>query len=192
MKPIDRSEIMDLGSYESVRARFVERIIAEKRHRRAAVGDRMTILFENRDTALFQIQEMLRTERITKESSIAHEIATYNELVPKDDELSATLLIEIDDAAVRTDFLARARGIEEHIFVEVDGKRFRATIDPSRLLDDRASAVMYLKFPLDAATRQAFLGSNKPAVAVLVDHATYQVRAPLRAEVVHALASDFS
>src|SRR5438477_13111247 len=97
MKPVERSEILGLAEYETIRDRFRARVIEEKRIRRVQLGAKATAVFENHDTVLMQVQEMLRTERITKESSIAHEIATYNELVPKDNELSATVMIEIAD-----------------------------------------------------------------------------------------------
>ena len=86
------------------------------------VGDRVSALFENRDTVLLQIQEMLRTERITREAGVQHEIATYNQLVPGPRELSATLMIEVPDQAEREAFLDRARGIEKHVALVVDGE----------------------------------------------------------------------
>src|SRR5262245_2072838 len=99
MKPIERGEVLGLAEYESIRDRFRARVIEEKKARRVALGPNATCVFENRDTALMQIQEMLRTERITREAAILHEIETYNQLVPGDHELSATVLIEIDDKA---------------------------------------------------------------------------------------------
>src|SRR5689334_6801955 len=101
MRPIERSEILGLGPYEQIRDRFRARVIDEKKARRVALGEHLTVVFENRDTVLLQIQEMLRTERITTESAIAHEIETYNELVPAEGELSVTLFVEIPDKETR-------------------------------------------------------------------------------------------
>ena len=101
MKPIERSELLGLAEYEKVREHFRGRIIAEKRARRVALGPNASCVFENRDTALMQIQEMLRTERITRPAAIDHEVETYNQLVPGDHELSATVLVEIDVGAAR-------------------------------------------------------------------------------------------
>ena len=97
MKAVDRSELLELGAYEQIREPFRARILALKRPRYVALGPNMTALFENHDTALFQIQEMLRTERITAEKAIQHELETYNELVPGDAELSAATLRSLQD-----------------------------------------------------------------------------------------------
>src|SRR5580698_3570906 len=99
MKPIDREEILPLAEYERVREPFRSRIIAEKKRRRIQVGPKATAVFENRDTVLLQIQEMLRTERITRPAAVAHEIETYNEMIPGPDELSCTVMIEIIEKA---------------------------------------------------------------------------------------------
>src|SRR5580693_2698209 len=111
MEPIDRNEILGLADYEIVRERFRARVIAEKKHRRIMLGPNASAVFENRDTVLLQIQEMLRTERITRLAAVEHELDTYNELVPRADELSCTLMIEIADKAERDAFLRAAKGL---------------------------------------------------------------------------------
>src|SRR5579872_7468158 len=88
MKRIDPGEILGLAPYEQVRDKFRARVIAEKKARRVQLGPVVSLLFENHDTVLLQIQEMLRTERITRPAAIQHEIDTYNELVPGPNELS--------------------------------------------------------------------------------------------------------
>ena len=93
MKPVTRDEILGLAEYEKVREPFRARVIEEKRARRVLVGDRVSAIFENHDTVLLQIQEMLRTERITRPAAVQHEIDTYNETVPTGDELSCTVMI---------------------------------------------------------------------------------------------------
>src|SRR5687768_12643171 len=108
MKPIERSEVLGLADYETIRERFRARVVEEKKLRRAFLGPHASCLFENRDTVLLQIQEMLRTERITREAAILHEIETYNELIPGAAELSATILIEIEDKDTRESFLREA------------------------------------------------------------------------------------
>lgn len=87
MKPIERGEVLGIAEYEKIREHFRERVIGEKKLRRVQLGPKATALFENRDTVLLQIQEMLRTERITREAAILHEIETYNQLLPGNDEL---------------------------------------------------------------------------------------------------------
>jgi|ERR1700733_4654205 hypothetical protein len=191
MKPVDRSEILGLSEYESLRVPFRARIIEEKKHRRVAVGERVTAVFENHDTVLLQIQEMLRTERITREAAILHEIDTYNQLVPGLGELSATLMVEIPDAAEREAFLDAARGLERHVALLVDGHRFAATFDPMRVLPDRASAVLYVKFVLPAQAIETLLARGE-GTSLLIDHPAYHAKARLGADVLASLADDLS
>jgi hypothetical protein len=191
MRPIDRSEILPIGEYEQVRARFRARVIEEKKRRRVIVGPHMSVVFENRDTVLLQIQEMLRAERITKESGIEHEISTYNELIPGDDELSMTLFIEIADAVIRERTLIELQGLEEKVGIEVDGVSFRATHPPHGVMPDRTTAVHYFKVKLSAEARQA-LASKSAGVAVRVDHPRYEARVELSRPIVLSLAEDFS
>ncbi|WP_394838856.1 DUF3501 family protein [Pendulispora rubella] len=188
MKPIVRSEILSLGDYEAIRPHFRARVIAEKKLRRLNLGSYASAVFENRDTVLLQIQEMLRTERITREAAVEHEIATYNQLVPGDNELSATVMIEIDDRTTRETFLPEAKGIEEHVALVVAGERFNATWDPERILPDRASAVLYLKFPLSEKAVAAF--RSGAAVELIVDHASYRARVELPEPTKKSLAED--
>ena len=195
MRPIQRNEVLDLGEYETIRPRFRSRVIEEKKRRRIAVGPEATAVFENRDTVLLQIQEMLRTERITRESGIAHEIETYNEQIPADNELSCTLMIaEIADRPRRDGRLQALRGVEKTIALWVDGERFSATIDPKLLLEDMASAVMFLKFPMTPAAAQAIrdVGAGRAGhvVELRIDHDAYHGVAKLGPEVLASIAED--
>ena len=122
MRHIERNEILPIGEYEAIRPRFRARVIEEKRPRRVPVGEHMSVVFENRDTVLYQIQEMLRTERITSEPAILHEMETYNDLVPADGELSMTLFVEIADKATRDRVLVELAGLERCVGIEVDGE----------------------------------------------------------------------
>ena len=189
MHRVELSEILGLGEYEAIRERFRARIIEEKKARRVKLGDRASCVFENHDTALYQVQEMLRTERITKKSAVEHEIATYNELVPGDDELSATIMIEIDDKNERDDFLSRGLGMEKHVHLSVDGRRVPATWDPARIHEDHLSAVLYLKFPLGKALADR-VRAKDAKITLAVDHPAYRASVDLAAGVVLSLAED--
>jgi hypothetical protein len=191
MNPVDRGEILGLSEYESLRGPFRARVIEEKKRRRVAIGARVTAVFENHDSVLLQIQEMLRTERITREASILHEIDTYNQLVPGSGELSATVMIEIPDAAEREAFLDAAKGFEQHVALVVDGHRFAAAFDSTRVLPDRASAVLYVKFPLSGPAIEA-IRARHAGVSLVIDHPAYEARATLEADVVTSLAEDLS
>lgn len=118
MRTIERSEILPIGDYEQVRAHFRARVIAEKRPRRVKLGDHLSAVFENRDTVLLQIQEMLRTERISSEPAVKHELETYNELIPRENELSVTLFVEIPDRELRDRMLIELAGLERYVGIE--------------------------------------------------------------------------
>jgi len=190
MKPIDRSELLDLGAYEQLRERFRARVIAVKRPRYVALGPAMTVLFENRDTVLFQVQEMLRTERITQEKAIQHELATYNELIPRDRELSATIFIEYPDRDERERMLTALAGVEDDFYLLAGSERFAVIPDQRGTEPDRTMAVQYVKFPLsDAAV--ASLRSGSSALKLGVDHAAYRAEVALAAETLASLRDDF-
>src|SRR5436309_9402446 len=115
MNKVTLDEIAGIERYEQVRPEFRRRIIEMKKHRRVSVGDRVTLVFENHDTMLFQIQEMLRAERITDMDRVRDELDVYNALIPDRGALSATLLIEITDAAEIRPALLRLIGIDEAV-----------------------------------------------------------------------------
>ena len=199
MKPVQRNEILGLAEYESIRDQFRARVIAEKKLRRVALGPQASCVFESHDTALMQIQEMLRTERITREAAIAHEIETYNQLVPGDHELSATVLIEVDDKAQREAFLFEAKGLDRSFSLVVDGAACPGKHDEAREQPDRTTAVHYLKFPLveaaEAALRAVLGKQRKPAdvtVELVVEHPRYSARTTLPAALVRSLAEDLA
>lgn len=199
MKPVERGEVLGLADYETIRDRFRARVIEEKKRRRVALGPSMSIVFENHDTALMQIQEMLRTERITREAAVLHEIETYNQLVPGDHELSATGLVEIDDKEERERFLVEAKGLDRAFALVVDGVRCAGKHDEAREHPDRTTAVHYLKFPLaDVAERalREVLEKKRAATAVtvevVVDHPRYSARTKLPPEAVLSIAEDLA
>jgi len=173
VKKLEPREILDLTAYEKIRPEFVERMIALKRPRRIHVGDRLTFIFENRDTVTYQIQEMTRAERTVEEAKIADEVAVYNELIPGDHELSATLMIEIPQMEQIRAELDRLVGIDEHVSLRVGETAVRATFDAKQFEEDRISAVQYSKFPLGAEVAAAF---RDPATTVVlsVDHPNYR------------------
>jgi hypothetical protein len=193
MKPIDRNEVMGLADYETIRERFRARVIESKKRRRVALGPNASALFENRDTVLLQIQEMLRTERITRPAAIQHEIDTYNENVPLDDELSCTVMIEIADKDTREAFLRAAAGFEQHVWLVVDGQRVQArSAERAGAAPDRTTAVHYLKFPLPHALAEAMRRSPPASIELEVDHSHYQASAGLPRATVAELVEDLS
>lgn len=147
MKPIERPDILDLAAYEKVREDCRRRILEIKEARRIHIGEHLTLLFETTETMRYQVQEMLRAERITREADIRHEIDTYNEVLGAAGELGCTLLIEIEDPALRRRKLAEWLALPEHLYLLLpDGTKARPRFDERQRGEDALSAVQYLKF----------------------------------------------
>src|SRR5215469_2164216 len=121
MKPVERSEIVDYATYEDLRNEFRAEVMKVKASRRVHLGDYLTLLFENRMTVRYQIQEMMRAERIVREAEILHEINTYNELLGRNGELGCTLLIEIEDPRLRDQKLREWWELPETLYVLLEG-----------------------------------------------------------------------
>lgn len=189
MRKIDPADVLDLTAYERIREDVLARTIALKRPRRIAVGDSLMFVFENRDTVLFQIQEMTRAERTVKPEAIAQEVAVYNELIPDPNELSATLMIEIPDAERIRSELDRLVGIDEHVFLDVGEYSVQATFDAKQFEEDRISAVQYVKFPLGETLAATFRDPEVPVV-LRVDHPSYAARTQIEGASRASLASD--
>ncbi len=191
MQLVERGEILGLSEYEEIRPHFRARVIALKKQRRVALGGHVTLVFENHDTVLLQVQEMLRTERISKEAAIQHEIDTYNDLIPKSGQLSATAMIEYPDAAERDAMLEKLVGVESKFYVEFAGERCFSESDLRTVKAERTTAVHYLRFPLTPAVQHA-LQARASGIAVGIDHPAYSVRVELDATTLASLAEDFS
>ena len=192
MRAIERSEILGLGDYEMVRPHFRARVIAEKKPRRVEIGEHLAAVFENRDSVLLQIQEMLRTERITAEPAVLHEISTYNELVPAAGELSVTMFVQIPERELRDRLLVEWAGLEDSLAVEVDGVAFAARGPrPAGWIPERTTAVHYLKATL-AAEAVAAIVAGTARVALVVAHPRVALRAELARATVKALAEDLT
>jgi hypothetical protein len=155
VKPVDRSEILDYVTYSEQRDAIRSSALRAKSVRRILVGEHFTFLFENHETVRYQVQEMMRVEKIVKEDDIQHELDTYNELIHPKGTLGCTLLIGIDDEAERAVKLRDWLGLNEHIYAKMpDGSRITPDWDPRQVGDTRLSSVQYLSFTL---------GSEPPA-----------------------------
>lgn len=147
MRKVNREEIRNAAEYAAVREEFRRSVLAQKDQRRIHVGDYLTFLFENHDTILYQIQEMIRAEGIAGEPEIRHEMDTYNELLGEKGVLGCTLLIEIDDPVKRTQLLSRWLDLPGTVYLETQtGTRIPAQFDPRQVGESRISSVHYLKF----------------------------------------------
>jgi hypothetical protein len=181
MRKVERSEILDLGTYESRRDAERERVMQLKLSRRVHLGEHLTFLFENADTVRYQVHEMLRAERRTDAADVEHELATYNELLGDDGELGCTLLIEIEDKADRDRKLREWSALPRHLWARLeDGERVRASYDARQIGEDRLSSVQYLKFDT----------KGRVPVALESDHPSLELSAELTGEQREALAAD--
>jgi hypothetical protein len=188
MKPIELAEISNIADYEIERRTLRPRMMALKDRRRIRVGEHLTFLFENRETVRYQIQEMMRIERIVDLAAIRHEVETYNELIPPPGGLAACLLIEYASAEERDAKLRELLGIEEHVFIAVAGQPpSKAVFDARQIASDRVSAVQYIRFELTAEQRAGW----RDGVRMVVDHPGYPAETVLTAEQIAELAGDF-
>jgi hypothetical protein len=188
MTHLTPSDLWPLPVYEGVRDQFRKEVIAAKRDRRVPVGPFVTFVFENRTTVKFQVQEILRIERITDPAQVAEEVEDFNGMLPGPGELSATLLIELtgSDAEVKAQ-LAKLYGLRDHVWLEMGGARVRGELEPDREEPGRVSAVQYARFKVPDA--QALL--RGPAFLV-IDHPAYGHRAALSEATRRSLAQDLS
>ena len=190
MQKVTLDEIIGLERYEKMRDDFRRRVIELKKHRRVSVGDHVTFVFENHETVLFQIQEMLRAEHITDIDKVRFEVEVYNELMPRDSELSATMLIEITDQAKIRPQLVRLIGIDQAVSLRI-GKQFAipGVFEGGRSTEDNLSAVQYVRFLLSSEARSAFCDERQD-VRLVIDHPHYQAHTVLNPEVRQSLAAD--
>jgi hypothetical protein len=190
MNKIALDDILGFNAYEKVRQEFREKIIELKKIRRVSIGEKISLVFENRDTVIFQIQEMLRAERITDLDKIREEITVYNELIPAPGELSATLFIEIEDQTHLREDLLKFLGIDETVFLNIGGRSIRASFEEGRSKEDKISAVQYVRFQLGDQARRAFV-AGEPA-ELSVDHPNYQAKTMLNGGAQTSLAADLA
>lgn len=191
------ADIEDLRAYERHRDEFRAHVVGLKRLRRVAVGPIVTLVFENRDTVRFQIQEMARIEKMSSDAQIEGELAVYNPLIPEPGELSATLFVELTDEASLREWLPKLVGIERAVRLELGGgNELGPEVVPAvpeeahaghLTRDDVTSSVHYVRFLLGGAQVPAFEGGP---VALAVDHPAYRERVTLPDEVRAELAAD--
>ena len=191
MKKLEPADIIPNSEYLAVREEFRQRVMAIKEDRRVFVGPYLMFLFENRDTMLYQVQEMMRVENIRDEAAIGHEILTYNKLIPGRGQLSATLLIEIDNPTARSFKLTELLGLDQHVHLLIDNDfQVGAQFDGEQIGGDRLSSVQYLMFTMSEEARAAFLESSN--VAVLTTHPACSYRHSLEPHILAALQQDLA
>jgi Protein of unknown function (DUF3501) len=188
---IKRESLLSLEAYARERNAFRARVMEHKKRRKVHLGEHIMLQFEDELTIRYQVQEMLRIERIFEDEGIQQELDAYNPLVPDGTNWKATMLIEYPDPEERKRMLAALKGIERAVWIEVAGcERVPAIADEDleRENDEKTSSVHFLRFELDPAMRQAL--ARGAQVSVGVDHPQYRAAARLAPEVRAALAAD--
>lgn len=180
MKLLSNDDLFTLEAYARERGDFRTRVMAHKKRRKVHLGDHLTLLFEDRLTVQYQVQEMLRVERIFESAGIQDELDAYNPLIPDGANLKATMLIEYADPEVRKRELKKLRNVEDRIHIEVgDAGKSTAIADEDleRSNDDKTSAVHFLRFELNTDQIAAF--KNGAPVYLECDHENCKVRVQL-------------
>jgi uncharacterized protein DUF3501 len=175
MNLLTREDVLSIEDYEKQRESFRSRIIALKQRRRISIGPLLTLVFENRETLRFQIQEMLRVERILDPAKVQDELNVYNALLPTSHELSATLLIEITEEAKMKEWLDRFMGLDRGptVAIKAGGETVFGEFEGGHSHDTKISAVHFVRFRPSDTMKAAFADLRQP-VSLTVDHNGYR------------------
>ncbi len=176
MQKLNRDDLFSLEQYSEARPSFREKVLEHKRNRRLALGTNAALYFEDRLTIQYQVQEMLRIERIFEADGINEELDAYNPLIPDGSNWKATFMLEFPEVEDRRAMLSRLMGIEDRVYVHVAdfGRVFAiADEDLERADDDKTSAVHFLRFELPAEQVTAL--KNGASLVAGIDHENYRV-----------------
>ena len=192
-REIQKSDIMPLDSYIKVRKELRKNIVDFKKNRRVSLGPYATFYFESYETMLAQVQEMLYIEKGGDEQ-LHDELIAYNPLIPNGKELTATLMFEIDNPISRAAFLGKVGGIEEMVFMKINGETVKAVPEEDvdrTSAEGKASSVQFIHFNFNDDQIQKFK-SNKLEIELGIDHKEYSHTTKLSEENISSLAADFS
>lgn len=194
MPRITRESLMTLEAYHKARPEFRKDVIAHKKRRTVALGDHVTLIFEDEKTIRYQVQEMLRIEKIFEEEGILHELESYNPLIPDGRNFKATMMIEYEDPTVRRAALGRLKGIEDRVWVQVEGSPKVYAIadeDLERENEEKTSAVHFLRFELSEEMAAAL--KYGVSLSIGVEHGNYtETVSPVSNETRAALVADLA
>jgi hypothetical protein len=193
MQPLSRKDLFSLEQYAEKRQEFRAQVMAHKRNRKVAIGPHATLYFEDRLTMQYQVQEMLRVERIFEPAGIEEELAAYNPLIPDGSNWKATFMIEYEDADERRDALARLVGIEDKVWIQVgaqDKVYAVADEDLDRAAANKTASVHFLRFQLTPAMAAEVKAGG--AVRAGIDHSEYRHEVDVDPAARNALASDLA
>ena len=191
MNKLQREDLLSLEQYAEQRAEFRDRVIRHKKHRRVDIGPNLTLYFEDRLTIQYQVQEMLRIEKIFEADGIQEELEAYNPLIPDGSNLKCTAMFEFVDVDVRKRRLAELTGVENHVWVQVQGldKVYAiANEDLDRSTDEKTSAVHFMRFEFSDEMKNAL--SSGRGMTMGVDHDLYRYEETLSEKTLASLLQD--
>jgi len=193
MDPLTRADLFSLEQYAEKRPAFRTQVIEHKKNRRVDIGPNMSLYFEDRLTVQYQVQEMLRIERIFEADAIQDELDAYNPLIPDGSNLKCTAMFEFTDVAERRRRLAELTGIEAHVWLQVDELEKVHAIaneDLERSTDEKTSAVHFMRFELTAEMKSALAEGG--TLSFGVDHEGYRYQVRLNEPTRQALVRDLA
>jgi hypothetical protein len=191
MSKLNIEDLHSLESYAKLRSGFRARVIEHKRNRRVALGEHVALIFEDRLTMQYQVQEMLRIERIFEEAAILDELSAYNPLIPDGSNWKATMMIEYPDVDERREALRQLAGVEHQVWVQVPGLDRIVAIadeDMERSTESKTSAVHFLRFELSAETIAAL--RSGAALEIGVSHSSLEEQVTATPEMHKSLLAD--
>ena len=192
MRKITKPDILGLAHWERVRTVLRPVFIHEKERRRLTVGSHLTFLFDNTATVWYQIEEMIRSERMADDAAIQHEIDTYNELIPARGEISATLLIEFAEAKERDAALRRLVGIEKHLWLMLGDVRVPLKFDERQMSAERVSSVQFVRFDVGMDSEAFIKLAEAGRVAIQADHPNLGAEGRIGGDLAKSLAEDLA
>ena len=189
---IEKSDLLNIIDYEKQRNSYRKELIEYKKNRRFNLGPNILMTFEKSRTMKFQIQEMMRAERMVHDSQIEEELSVYNPLIPKGNELSATLFIEITDPQkirpVLDSFIGLTEG--ENVYFDINGEKVSAQFEEGREKEDNISSVHYIRFPFTEEQKILFMNESS-TISINIDYNDYQYSVDLNEKMRESLSSDF-
>ena len=192
-KIIEKKDLVSPGVYEKNRKKIRKELVEFKKNRRIPLGPHATFYFENFDTMLAQIQEMLHIEK-GGDAQLKDELSAYNPLIPKGNELVTTLMFEIDNPEIRADFLGKVGGIEEKVFIQIANEKING--NPEKDIDrtseeGKASSVQFLHFKFSDVQIDKFKNSEN-SVIIGINHNLYDYTIKISDQIRNELAKDFN
>ena len=191
MKTLNKESLMDIIEYEKVRNDYRKEVIDYKVNRRVALGPNITMVFENEKTLSFQIQEIMRAERLVHDEQIQEEIEVYNSIMPPEGGLSATLFIEITDEkkikSILNDFIGLTDG--DNLYFQIESDKIFAKFEEGREEEDKISSVHYIQFYFDSDQKAKF-GDLSQKVNIVIDYNKYVYSFPVQDKMRLSLLED--